>query len=81
MKTYKEFRKRISNTLRTQTDFMKLEFNLAATFLVPINIGICFFDQGKLVVLANGFKKKTQKTPKKEIEMALKIKGEYESEK
>jgi phage-related protein len=41
----------------------------------------CFFDQGQLVVLANGFQKKTQKTPKKEIEMALKIKAEYENEK
>lgn len=41
----------------------------------------CFFDQEKLVVLANGFQKKTQKTPKKEIIMALKIKVEYESEK
>lgn len=40
----------------------------------------CFFDQGQLVVLANGFQKKTQKTPKKEIEMALKIKAEYENE-
>ena len=41
----------------------------------------CFFDKGQLVVLANGFQKKTQKTPKKEIELALKIKSEYESEK
>lgn len=41
----------------------------------------CFFDEGKLVVLANGFQKKTQKTPKREIERALKIKAEYESEK
>ena len=41
----------------------------------------CFFDQGKLVVLANGFQKKTQKTPKQEIEKAKKIKLEYESEK
>ncbi|HPH20512.1 MAG TPA: type II toxin-antitoxin system RelE/ParE family toxin [Haliscomenobacter sp.] len=37
----------------------------------------CFFDEGKLVVLANGFQKKTQKTPKQEIEKALKIKEEY----
>jgi phage-related protein len=29
----------------------------------------------------NGFQKKTQKTPKKEIELALKIKAEYENEK
>lgn len=41
----------------------------------------CFFDNGKLVVLANGFQKKTQKTPKIEIEKALKIKKEYENEK
>lgn len=39
----------------------------------------CFFDRGQLVVLANGFQKKTQKTPKREIEKALKIKEEYES--
>lgn len=41
----------------------------------------CFFDKGQLVVLTNGFHKKTQKTPKQEIELALKIKEEYESEK
>lgn len=41
----------------------------------------CFFDQGQLVVLANGFQKKTRKTPRQEIEAALKIKEEYENEK
>jgi phage-related protein len=41
----------------------------------------CFFDEGKLVVLANGFHKKSQKTPKSEIEKALNIKQEYEAEK
>ena len=41
----------------------------------------CFYDKGQLVVLANGFQKKTQKTPKKEIEKAIKIKEEYEVEK
>jgi phage-related protein len=41
----------------------------------------CFFDQGQLVVLANGFQKKNQKTPRKQIETALKIKAEYENEK
>lgn len=41
----------------------------------------CFFDKGQLVVLAHGFQKKTQKTPKKEIEQALKIKVEYENRK
>ena len=41
----------------------------------------CFFDEGKLVVLANGFQKKTQKTPKKEIEKAIKIREEYYEDK
>jgi len=37
----------------------------------------CCFDKGNLVVLFNGFQKKTQKTPGKEIEMALKLKDDY----
>jgi len=37
----------------------------------------CCFDQGRLVVLFNGFQKKTQKTPKKEIEKAMRLKQEY----
>ncbi|MBN1407167.1 MAG: type II toxin-antitoxin system RelE/ParE family toxin [Calditrichaceae bacterium] len=37
----------------------------------------CCFDEGNLVVLFNGFQKKTRKTPKNEIEKALKIKQEY----
>ncbi len=41
----------------------------------------CFFDQGQLIVLANAFQKKSQKTPKQEIEKALKIKEEYENQK
>ena len=36
-----------------------------------------FFDKGNLVVLVNGFQKKSQKTPKAEIEKAEKLKGEY----
>lgn len=37
----------------------------------------CCFDEGFLVVLFNGFQKKTQRTPAKEIDKALKIKKEY----
>lgn len=40
-----------------------------------------FFDKGNLVVLGNGFKKKSQKTPKQEIEKALKIMEEYQNDK
>jgi len=37
----------------------------------------CCFDQGNIVVLFNGFQKKTHKTPKKEIEKAVRIQNEY----
>ncbi len=37
----------------------------------------CCFDEGNLVVLFNGFQKKTQKTPRQEIQMAEKLKTEY----
>ena len=35
------------------------------------------FDSGNIVVLFNGFQKKTQKTPKNELEKAIKLKEEY----
>lgn len=35
------------------------------------------FDGDKIVVLFNGFQKKTQKTPENEIKKALRIKEEY----
>lgn len=37
----------------------------------------CFFDEGKLVILLNGFQKKSQKTPRNEIERAKRLKEEY----
>ena len=40
----------------------------------------CFFDDEQLVVLANGYQKKSTKTAKKEIEVALKINAEYETQ-
>ena len=41
----------------------------------------CFFDEGKIVVLMNGFQKKTEKTPQNEIARALRIREEYYAEK
>lgn len=41
----------------------------------------CFFDNGKLVILLNGFQKKTQKTPKNEMEKVLKLMTKYYTEK
>ena len=40
-----------------------------------------FFDKWQLIVLVNGFQKKTQKTPKNEIELAEKLKKQYFDEK
>ena len=39
------------------------------------------FDKGNVVILFNGFQKKTQKTPKREIDMAIKLKKEYYEDK
>jgi phage-related protein len=41
----------------------------------------CFFDDGQLVILLNGFQKKTQKTPQKEIDKASKLMDAYFEEK
>jgi len=37
----------------------------------------CCFDKGQLVVLFNAFQKKTQKTPKKEIDKASRLMHQY----
>ena len=37
----------------------------------------CFFDEENLVIIGHGFQKKSQKTPKQEIERAEQIKKEY----
>ena len=41
----------------------------------------CFFDKGQLIILVNGFQKKTLKTPTNEIELAEKLKKQYFHEK
>ena len=40
-----------------------------------------FFDKGKLIILLNDFQKKSQKTPKNELELAEKLKKQYFDEK
>lgn len=51
------------------------EVRVIATFK-SIRI-LCFFDDENLVVLMNCFVKKSQKTPRKEIKLAEKLKKEY----
>lgn len=41
----------------------------------------CCMDEGRLVILFNGFQKKTQKTPSEEIERAKRIMDEYFAQK
>ena len=68
-------------------DYLKHLTGTDGLYEIRIKVGsdiyrvFCFFDEGRLVVLANGFQKKSQKTPPSEIERALKIKKEYEDEK
>lgn len=42
---------------------------------------LCFFDDGKIIVLTNGFVKKSEKTPSSEIRLAENRKKEYNERK
>ena len=52
-------------------------------FEIRIKVGsdifrvFCFFDEGNLIVLLNGFQKKSDRTPKNEIERAERLKQQY----
>ena len=61
--------------LREELFELRVEYNgnIYRVFLI--------FDDGNVVVLFNGFQKKTQKTPTTEIDKALKIKEEYYADK
>ena len=77
----------IEDMQRVPANYLKHIENTDGLYEIRVQSGsdifriFCFFDKGQLVVLANGFQKKTLKTPKQEIESALKIKAEYENEK
>lgn len=77
----------IEEVERVPETYLKHLENTEGLYEIRVQLGsdifriFCFFDQGQLVILAHGFQKKTQKTPKQEIDKALKIKKEYESEK
>lgn len=52
-------------------------YEIRIEYMFNIYRVFCCFDRGRLVVLFNGFQKKTQKTPKNEIEKAMRLKEEY----
>ena len=77
-------------------DMLKMQERLSTKFIKHIEDGIFelraenggnifrvffIFDGGNIVLLFNGFQKKSQKTPRKEIEKAKKLKNEYYAEK
>jgi len=68
---------------RIPTTYLKLISGTNGLYEARIQLGsdiwrvFCFFDKGKLVILLNGFQKKTQKTPKNEIEKAIILMKEY----
>ena len=68
---------------RIPQKFLKHIENTDGLYEIRIKVGsdiyrvFCCFDEGKIVILFNGFQKKSQKTPKKEIDKALKLKQEY----
>ena len=77
-------------------DMLKMQERLSTKFVKHIDDGIFelraehggnifrvffIFDGGNIVLLFNGFQKKSQKTPRKEIEQAKKLKIEYYAEK
>ncbi len=68
---------------RIPTTYLKLIVGANELYEARIQLGtdiwriFCFFDRGKLVILLNGFQKKKQKTPPKEIWKAKLLMKEY----
>ena len=73
----------IKRVERVSKKFLSPMENTDGLFEIRVEYGsniyriFCCFDEGRLVVLFNAFQKKTQKTPQKEIEKALRLKREY----
>jgi phage-related protein len=68
---------------RVPSNYLKMLVGTNGLYEARIQLGsdiwrvFCFFDNGKLVILLNGFAKKTQKTPKNEIEKGLHLMQNY----
>ena len=67
--------------------FLKAITGVARLYEIRVEEGgniyriFCCMDEGRLVILFNGFQKKTQKTPPGEIERAKRIMNEYFAQK
>lgn len=73
----------LENVERVPITYLKYIEGTNGLFEIRVQLGsnifriFCCFDGCRLVVLFSGFQKKTQKTPQKEIERAIKIMMEY----
>lgn len=72
---------------RVSRKFLKKLEGTDDLFEIRVELGgnifriFCFFDEGRLVILLNAFVKKTQKTPGREIERAVRLREQYYEEK
>ena len=79
--------KLIATIDRVPVKYFKHMVGTTGLFEVRVEMGsdiyrvFSFFDEGRLIILLNGFQKKSQKTPKNEIELAEKLKKQYFDEK
>lgn len=71
LKTQQRISEKFVKTVREGLYEIRAEYN-GNIFRV-----LFIFDDGNIVILFNGFQKKTQKTPTSEINKALKLKEEY----
>lgn len=77
----------IATLERVPAKFFKYIEGSSGLYEIRVEVGsdiyrvFCFFDKGQLVVLVNGFQKKSQKTPQGEIDLTEKIKKQYFDEK
>lgn len=68
---------RLPVTILKSIEGKKGLFEIRVEFGGDIFRMFCCFDEGSLVILFNGFQKKTQKTPSGEIEKAERLMKEY----
>jgi phage-related protein len=79
--------KLIATIDRVPVKYFKHIEGTTGLFEVRVEVGsdtyriFSFFDEGRLIILLNGFQKKSQKTPKNELELAEKLKKQYFDEK
>ena len=73
----------VRSTARIPSKFFKHLENTDGLYEIRVEYSgniyriFCCFDEGNLIVLLNGYQKKSQKSPKMDLEKALKIKAEY----